>query len=247
MAVAAYYAWDRDGRPITPSGTIREQVERLRLGFPDASFSWYANEAHYQAEPPEDHTPFSATGWPVKSPYPYVFATDIINGRGVDCDELFAYYLGEARAGRTPWRKYMIYKATIYDVRHGWRPQPSSGHETHIHLSDRTDWVDRSIGAWDPTGADMTPEQSAQLKAVYQATFSGGKSCGTVTSPDNGRTPSNSVVNKLDALLEKPASTPAPVDPAALEAAVQAALLNPVVMKAYAKAINDDAAARLAQ
>lgn len=164
MPVAAYYRWERDGRPISPSQTIREMVSKMKLAYPEAAdtFSWYADNAHYQAEFPQDHTPYSATGWPTESPYPYVFATDIMHrpDLGVNCFELFPYWLAQAKAGQTPWRKYIIWQARIYDVRNAWRSQPSSGHMTHIHLSDRTDWVNRSIGDWDPTGEDIvTPEQ----------------------------------------------------------------------------------------
>lgn len=163
MATAAYGRWDRDGRPITPSQTIREMVGRMKLAYPRAAniFSWYANEAHYQASTPQDHTPFSVTGWPTTSPYPYVFATDIMHrpDLGVDCNVLFKYWLTEAKAGHTPWRKYIIWQAKLYDVRNNWNPQGNSGHFDHIHLSDRTDWVNRSIGDWDPTGEDMTTAQ----------------------------------------------------------------------------------------
>ncbi|HEX6872133.1 MAG TPA: hypothetical protein VF163_13630, partial [Micromonosporaceae bacterium] len=151
-----YADWNAAGRPIEPAQTIREMVEKMRAAFPRASFSWYSDDAHYQADFPQDHTPYSFDGWPVANPYPRVCATDIMHrpDLGVDCDELLPYWLAEARAGNTPWRKYMIYKATIYDVRFGWRAQESSGHHEHIHLSDRTDWVDRSIGSWSPVPGD---------------------------------------------------------------------------------------------
>lgn len=93
---------------------------------------------------------------------------------------------------------------------------------------------------------DMTPEESAWLKNVYLAVFTGGKSCGTVVSPANGRPASNSIVNKLDAQLERPPAVPAPVDPKALEAAVRTVMLEPATLAAYAKAINDDSAKRQA-
>lgn len=114
MAVALYYAWDRLGRPLEPANPIREIVQRLRVAYPRAAaanlFSWYANEAHYQAEPPQDHTPYSATGWPLVSPQWVVFATDVMHRTdlGVNCFELFNYWITEARAGRMPWLKYLI-------------------------------------------------------------------------------------------------------------------------------------------
>lgn len=170
MAVQAYYTWDRLGRPLEPASPIRDFVEKMREAFPEAAernqFSWYANDAHYQADFPQDHTPYSATGWPLSSPQWVVFATDIMHrpDLAVDCNELFPYWLSEARAGHMAWLKYMIYKATIYDVRNNWRPQPSSGHENHVHLSARTDHRYTRIGAWPITGDDMAYTES-QMKA----------------------------------------------------------------------------------
>lgn len=133
-------------------------VERLKVAFPRAAhlFSWYADEAHYQAVPAQDHTPFSQTGWPKTSPEWWVFATDIMHrpDLGVNCDILFAYYLVEAKAGRMPWLKYIIWKGKIYDVRNGWKADDASGHFDHMHLSGRTDHRDTTLGQWSvtPTG-----------------------------------------------------------------------------------------------
>ena len=175
MAVALYYAWDRLGRPLEPCQPIRDTVNRLKLAFPRAAaanlFSWHANEEHYQAEPPQDHTPFSATGWPLDSPQWVVFATDVMHrpDLGVDCNVLFAYWLAEAKAGRMPWLKYMIWQAKRYDVRNQWRPVASSGHFDHIHKSTRTDHRYTTLGSWSlvPDGDDeMTPAQAQTLDRI---------------------------------------------------------------------------------
>lgn len=154
MAVAAYYAWDRLGRPLEPAQPVREFVEKMRVAYPRAKnlFSWYADERHYQAEPPQDHTPYSATGWPLDCPPWWVFATDIMHrpDLGVDCFTLFGYWLSEAKAGRMPWLKYMIWRGQRYDVRNQWRPVASSGHFGHVHLSGRTDHQHTSLGVWSP-------------------------------------------------------------------------------------------------
>jgi hypothetical protein len=223
MATAAYGRWDRDGRPVTPSQTIREMVGKMKLAYPRAAntFSWYANEAHYQASFPQDHTPFSVTGWPGTSPYPVVFATDIMHrpDLGVDCNELFSFWLAEAKAGHTPWRKYIIWQARLYDVRNAWRPQSNSGHFDHIHLSDRTDWVNRSIGDWDPTGDSMpiTPEDAARVIAS------------DVAPGDEKLSLGNAVWQTRKAALDilaKPPITAAPIDLPALVAA-----LDPLLRK----------------
>lgn len=167
MAAAAFYAWDRLGRPAEPARPIREFVERMRLAYPGNVFSWYANEEHYQAEPPQDHTPFSATGWPLPSPRWVVFATDVMHkpNQGVDCGVLFTYWLAEAKAGRMPWLKYLIWQAKVYDVRNDWKPQANTGHYDHIHLSARTDYQFASLDSWSvtPEEDDLDTKQNARL------------------------------------------------------------------------------------
>lgn len=165
MPAAAYYSWDKLGRPLDPARPIREVVERLNKAYPRAAaahlFSWYANEAHYQAVPPQDHTPFSQTGWPLPSPQWWVFATDVMHrpDLGVDCNLLFPYWLAEAKAGRMPWLKYLIWRAQLYDVRNRWAPQANSGHFDHIHLSARTDHQYTSLGSW-----SITPEDDMEQR-----------------------------------------------------------------------------------
>lgn len=165
MPVAAYYAWDHLGRPLEPAQHIREFVEAMRAAFPAAAeqgqFSWYADEAHYQAVPAEDHTPYSQTGWPAVSPQWWVFATDVMHrpDLGVDIAVLGAYWVAQARAGRMPWLKYMIWANSIYDVRNGWEPQWNDDDPGHIHLSGRTDYQYIGLGGWSvvPPPAPSTP------------------------------------------------------------------------------------------
>lgn len=158
----SYYEWVAAGKPLTPALPIREIVDKLKAAFPKGAarnlFSWYANDAHYQAIPPQDHTPFSATGWPVTSPRWWVNATDIMHrpDLGVDCNVLFPYWLAEAKAGRTPWVKYYIWQSKLYDVRNNWVPTANSDHFDHIHLSTRTDYLLNTTGSWSivPGGDD---------------------------------------------------------------------------------------------
>lgn len=175
MAAAAYYAWGRAGRPLEPCQPIRDYVNRLKVAFPRAAaahiFGWGADESHYVANPPQDHTPYSATGWPLPSPKWWVFATDAMHrpDLGVDCNVLFPYWLAEAKAGRTPWVKYLIWQARIYDVRNGWAPQKSSGHFDHIHISCRTDQRYTSLGAWQlvPGVDEGEPPMAQQMMVKF--------------------------------------------------------------------------------
>lgn len=180
MAAKEYSSWNALGRPHTPAQPVRDIVTKLKAAFPQGKyFNWEANEAHYTANPPQDHTPFSYDGWPLPSPHWVVFATDIMAsdvGGTAGAQRLFDYYLREARAGRLAWLKYLIWQAKIYDVRHGWVPQPSSGHFDHIHISVRTDAEHLSLGNWSVTPVEesmFTPEQEAFIlrKLGYIADF----------------------------------------------------------------------------
>lgn len=177
MAAREYSQWNALGRPKTPAQPIRDLVTKLKAAFPQGRFfNWEANEAHYTAVPPQDHTPFSYTGWPLSSPHWVVFATDIMTsdvGGAAGGQRLFDYYISEARAGRMPWLKYLIWQARLYDVRNNWQSQANSGHFDHIHISVRTDFQNHSLGSWSvipvapkPPEIDMTPEEHNHLLAM---------------------------------------------------------------------------------
>lgn len=88
---------------------------------------------------------------------------------------------------------------------------------------------------------DMFEARDRQkLEAVYALAFTGGPSCGTETSPPNGRPTSNSLVNKADALLARPAVT---VDATAVAAALAT---NTEFIAAIAAAVADEQSRRLA-
>lgn len=62
MATAAYYTWVGKGKPYTlirPAKKVQAAVKGYGITVYD-----YPNDAHLKANVPEDHTPFSVTGWP---------------------------------------------------------------------------------------------------------------------------------------------------------------------------------------
>lgn len=248
MASAAYMAWLTAGKPLTPCQPIRDYVTRLRVAFPRAAnlFSWYANDAHYMAVPPQDHTPYSATGWPQASPRWVVFATDVMHrpDLGVDCNVLFPYWLAEARAGRTPWVKYLIWQAKLYDVRNGWKPVANSGHFDHIHISVRTDHLNTSLGAWSLNGDDMPFDQHNWEALIWRVEAL------IYNRPNVAGGPSKGEVNQLGAKLAEidaqieALAVGAGLDPAALKAAVQEAIQAETA--AIADAVADEQHDRLA-
>lgn len=197
MAAQVYYSWAALGRPLEPATPIRELVGQLKAAYPQHAdrFSWFANEEHYTAVPPQDHTPYSFDGWPLPDPQWVVFATDIMVdavGGTTEAQRIFDHLMASAKNGKAPWIKYLIWKATIYDVRHGWAAQANSGHFDHIHVSARTDFRFAHLGSWSvvPEENDMTPQQATQLADVWRFLGALGEGKDSVAYADgDGRTP----------------------------------------------------------
>lgn len=149
MATQAFKDWVADGRPFRLAEPTLEYRHALLLaGWPGEDLGTIGDEAHAQAETPEDHMPYSFTGWPVSNEYPYVHALDVMHDpfHGRHVGPLVAYWVSEARAGRTPWVKYINWSGLQWDVRRGWAGRTIAGHFDHAHLSFRTDWTHKSIG-----------------------------------------------------------------------------------------------------
>lgn len=150
MATSAYYSWDDAGRPFRLATPIAE-LESWAHANGIAVLGTIGNEEHLTARVPQDHTPFSATAWPVPLPGYIVTAIDLANVRG-----LGQAIEDDARLGILPWLKYMNHSGQHLDSRDldgdgvTWEEYPSS--DEHVHLSIRTDWIDRSIGVFDPFG-----------------------------------------------------------------------------------------------
>lgn len=181
MSLLQYNAWLGAGSPWSETGPLQQVLAKLRAAYPSMVYGTLGDQAHLLASPPEDHTPYSATGWPLSNPYPVVHALDVMEGNGVSCQALFDYWLPEAKAGRMPWLKYMIWQAKLYSVRStpAWTPQSNSDHFDHIHLSARTDTEAYQLGTWSPvpgspsTGVDTMNffADSAGTQYVADANF----------------------------------------------------------------------------
>ncbi len=187
-AVAAYYAWNELGRPWRLTTPLVDFTAQLHRDLPKVVIGTLGDEGHLTANPPLDHTPYASGGYPVTSPHWVVHAADVMHHpeNDVDCFELVAYWLAEARAGRMPWLKYLIWRAQIYDVRYGWKPQPNSEHFDHVHLSSRTDFETATLGGWSPipatAGVDM-PLTQDEILAIWTTKLNLG-SQGTLSALD---------------------------------------------------------------
>lgn len=175
-ASAAYTAWDADGRPWQYARPVHAFANRLRAH----GYTVYeeGDERHLTNVPPEDHTPFSATGWPAASPYPVCMATDVmppkpgqvsaLTGRPLPSLARLGAQLRRDRIDGHPgaaWVKYMNWTDSAGQVWHDkWQPdyaRTTSGDVGHIHGSCRTDYAGSALAdGYDlvtrTEGADVT-------------------------------------------------------------------------------------------
>lgn len=187
MATQAYYAWDRAGRPWEVAAPIKAVGGRLQAHGYTVYYIGSDDRAHLQADVPEDHCPFSVTGWPGKHPYPYVLAMDImppepgarskIDGLPLpSLQQISAQMRADKIAGHPgmAWLKYMNWEpdrnnggACWHD---SWQPDYArwaSGDRGHTHMSGRTDYVtSTAANGYDPVarlrGEDDDMSQQAE-------------------------------------------------------------------------------------
>lgn len=170
MASQSYFAWLQAGRPYA---LCRPGAE-LRNVFTAAGFTvyHYPDEAHLTADPPQDHTPFSATGWPVPSARGIGHAIDIMPMPGLmPLPDLARRLIADRDAGVPgTWAfKYINWTDEWGDCRHvAWQPDKTvttSIDRGHIHLSlrsDADDWAGIGVNHYNPfrSEAAMTLSQT---------------------------------------------------------------------------------------
>jgi hypothetical protein len=157
MASQAYHDWVAAGKPWKIARPIQMVGNRLRAhGY---TVYYQGNQSHLEHVPPEDHTPFSATGWPAKSPYPYCMAMDImppdagqkskLTGKPLPSLQQLAARLRadkNTNYGPAEFLKYMNWEPEGNNTgpcyHETWMPtyaRRTSGDRGHIHASCRSD------------------------------------------------------------------------------------------------------------
>lgn len=170
MSTQDYKNWVAAGRPFALAHPVADYRDQLwAAGWGRTDVGTLGNEDHLQAELPQDHCPFSHTGWPEANEYPFVCALDAMHhpDRGLDVGPLVTHWLFEALHGRTPWVKYINWQGKQYDVRRNWEPRPISGHYDHAHVSFRTDWTHKGIGDFVVVKKGSTMSTSATGRDVW--------------------------------------------------------------------------------
>lgn len=190
MASQGFYDWDRAGRPY---GLIRpaKALQRILRGHGLTVYD-YPNDAHLLASTPEDHTPFSVTGWPGTNARWLARGLDIMP-RG----DSYAHRKENADIARkliadrnasmpgVMWIKYINWTDENGVCRQErWTPghtTRSSTDKGHIHISGRSDAdTDSRADTYDPLAIpapvevpDVDTEQNRKLQAVDSAVYFG--------------------------------------------------------------------------
>jgi hypothetical protein len=174
VATQDYKNWVAAGRPFKLAQPIADYRETLlAAGWPGSKLGTIGDEEHLQAEVPQDHCPFSHTGWPIPNEYPYVLALDVTHDpdHGLNVGPLADYWIQQAKAGKTPWVKYINWEGLQWDVRRNWVPVTIGGHFDHAHLSVRTDWTHKDIGSFAVIGKGLTVTSTQTGRDVWAETI----------------------------------------------------------------------------
>lgn len=161
MSEEQYRRWVADGSPWRVARPIGDLVGLLRrYGY---TVYTLGNREHLLHEPPEDHTPYSATGYPARARYGVVYACDIMPppaGSGLpSLARLGAQLVADRRAGvaGVRWLKYINWEPegnyTGPCYHDSWQPtfaRRASSDRGHIHLSGLTGYEDTDTGEYDP-------------------------------------------------------------------------------------------------
>lgn len=171
--MSAYDEWLAAGKPYSTAYPVAGLRDRLRSqGF---TVYDYPDDRHLQAVPPEDHTPFSATGWPVASKRWIGHAIDIMPGGPVDLTVLARQIIADKDADvpGTEWIKYINWTDEAGNCWHtSWQPYKttvSSSDKGHNHISGRSD-MDTVVSNYDPVGrvlGDMEQSELLTMKTAY--------------------------------------------------------------------------------
>lgn len=145
MTSAQHEQWIHEGSPWHLAVPILELQNAIKATYdpPADTLGTIGNDEHLDAEPPEDHTPYSETGWPGKTPAFIVTALDY-NGPGWEA--LFEHLINERQAGRMLFIKYINFRGTHYSWEPNYRASASSDWKGHGHLSIRSDYCFTSTG-----------------------------------------------------------------------------------------------------
>lgn len=172
MTSRQHQSWINAGRPDSglalPLAQLRDTLRAA--GF--VVYDW-PNDAHLDAEPPEDHTFYSETGWPGVSPKWWRHAIDIMPKAGAaGARELWllgARIAADRQAGRITWLKYINRPPTSNlgnAIQEAWEPnyaKRASSDAGHLHLSSITG-VETLSSPYNPLAPVGAPQEGDDMQ-----------------------------------------------------------------------------------
>lgn len=183
MSHQDYLNWAKKGRPfrlMQPAQDLRDLLRRYGYTVYDIG-----NQTHLDHNPPEDHTPYSATGYPGGAKFGIGYAIDIMppTKAGLPSLQQLGARLLADRNGGVPgikWLKYMNWEPQRNNggqcYQESWKPnhaRRSSTDRGHIHLSGLTGYETSTVGrGYDPVarirGEDDMPTAKEIAEAVWE-------------------------------------------------------------------------------
>lgn len=156
-ATQAYHNWVAAGEPYQLAEWMNDVVETMEgRGY---IVYHYPDNAHLTTSQPQDHTPFSFTGWPIDSPFGWAFGVDIMPKPGNDARSLAPLarqIIADKDAGHPALAglKYINWTDEQGNVwQTSWKPSKATRSNTdkgHIHLSGRSDSAHWRAVGYDP-------------------------------------------------------------------------------------------------
>lgn len=162
MASQAYHDWVAAGKPKSYGRAVKAFADKLRAH----GYTVYmdGDDRHLEHEPPEDHTFYSATGWPGTSPRWYCMAADVmppangqkskITGQPLPSLQKLSAQLKKDKMDGVKGAQFVKYMNHEPEANYSgpcyhesWQPnhsRSSSSDRGHIHVSSRSDYATSS-------------------------------------------------------------------------------------------------------
>lgn len=156
MATQVYRNWLAAGEPYRLAEWMNDLVETMRgRGY---TVYHYPDVDHLTTDQPQDHTPFSYTGWPIDSPFGWGFGVDIMpkNGDARSLTPLARQIIADKDASHPALSglKYINWTDESGQVwQTSWKPTKATRPNTdkgHLHLSGRSDSAHWRAVDYDP-------------------------------------------------------------------------------------------------
>jgi hypothetical protein len=139
-----YQPWVEAGRHWANAPIVQIYHDAIRHAYPHAVIGTIGDERHLTAEVPEDHTPYSQTGWPYATRHGIVTALDVSEIPHLDA--LAMKWVNDARRGNAPWVKYVNFNGHQWSHADHFNAAHANPDYGHVHISFCTNHLNPIIG-----------------------------------------------------------------------------------------------------